>query len=63
MDMMVTYKILYGLVNVPIEEVFQYNNFSTKSSGLKLQKHHTVQLNYNFTIPCVNLHGIMGGCF
>jgi len=28
MDVIVTYKILHGLVGIPIEEFFQYNSFT-----------------------------------
>jgi len=39
--MTVTDKILHGLADVLIQEFYQHNNSSTKSNGLKLQKHHT----------------------
>ena len=41
MDMIVTYKIIQGLVRVPCRELFVFNLGSTRSNGLKLYKEHT----------------------
>ena len=38
MDMIVTYKIIQGLVRVPCRELFVFNLGCTRSNGLKLYK-------------------------
>ena len=40
MDMIVTYKIIQGLVCVPCRELFVFNLGSTRSNGLKLYKEY-----------------------
>jgi len=54
--MIMTYKILHGLVDLPVEEFFQYNTSCTRSNGLKLQKPHTkTNMNkYSFAARVIN---------
>ena len=40
MDMIVTYKIIQGLVCVPCRELFVFNLGNTRSNGLKLYKEY-----------------------
>ena len=40
MDMIVTYKIIQGLVCVPCRELFVFNLGSTRSNGLRLYKEY-----------------------
>ena len=40
MDMIVTYKIIQGLVPIPHGELFVFNLGSTRSNGLKLYKEY-----------------------
>jgi len=46
MGMIVAYNIPCGLINVPIEEFFQYNNSSTRSNALKSYRNITNSKKY-----------------
>ena len=48
MDMIITYKIVHGLVCVPCSEFF-FNLGITRSNGLKLCKEH---VNTNVRLQC-----------
>ena len=49
MDMIITYKIIHGLVCVPCSEFFVFNLGITRSNGLKLSKEH---VNTNVRLQC-----------
>ena len=49
MDMIIAYKINYGLVCVPCSELFVFNLGITRSNGLKLSKEH---VNTNVRLQC-----------
>ena len=49
MDMIITYKIIHGLVCVPCNEFFVFNLGMTRSNGLKLSKEH---VNTNVRLHC-----------
>jgi len=41
--MIMTYKMVHGLVDVPVQEFFQLNTSCTQSNGLKLKKSLTLK--------------------
>ena len=49
MDMIITYKIINGLVCIPRDEFFVFNLEMTRSNGLKLSKKH---VNTNVRLHC-----------
>ena len=49
MDMIITYKIIHGLICVPFSEFFVFNLGMTRSNGLKLSKEH---VNTNVRLHC-----------
>ena len=49
MDMIITYKIIHGLVCVSCGEFFVFNLGMTRSNGLKLSKEH---VNTNVRLHC-----------
>ena len=69
MDMIITYKIIHGLVCVPCGEFFVFNLGMTRSNGLKLSKEH---VNTNVRLHCYSsskrlefstiLHSLCFGC-
>ena len=52
MDMIITYKIIHGLVCVPCSEFFVFNLGITRSNGLKLSKEY---VNTNVRLQCYKI--------
>ena len=59
MDMIITYKIIHGLVCVSCSEFFVFNLGITRSNGLKLIKEH---VNTNVRLQCYKNRILKGQC-